>query len=119
MKKTLTTALMLVTAIGGLALSGCATDDTSRLEQVTQIRYTGDTQKDLSSLCRIGSTLNGLNNTQRAFLQDEVINMAERFADTSDPNVASAIKGIKFLTSTDQNVRNEGEKVIDSACDKL
>lgn len=116
---TRTFALAALIGTAMLGLGGCAADDTVRLEEVSKIRYTGDAQTDLVSLCKIGSLVNGLDNTQNKIVQDTVLGVSESFADTSDPTVSNVLKGLEFLTSTDQGIRAEGEKILDSACDSF
>lgn len=97
-------------------LSACSTDDQSRIQEVSQIRYTGETQTDLRSLCKIGSLVNGMNNTSRAVVQNVVLTATEQFADTSDPKVATLVENLRLLTSADQEMRAKGEQVVDSTC---
>lgn len=107
---------LAVALVAAVPLSACAADDMSRIEEVSQIRYTGDTKTDLISLCKVGSLLNGLDNTQSALIQDAVVDLSHRFADTSDPNTVSVLNALELVTSTDQNLRAEGEKVLDTVC---
>lgn len=101
------------------SLASCAADDQARMEQVLDIRYTGDTRQDLSSLCVAGNFLNGLDNSQRAFIQNAVLDISDSYSQSQSPEVGRVVEGLRYLTSADQNLRNEGEQIIDTICGKI
>lgn len=115
MKRTIVTCA----AIFALTLTGCAQDDQDRFDSLTTKSYTGNATEDLRTLCSIGSFINGMNNTADAHVQDTALDLAGEYGQSDDPDVATALEGIQLLVSADQGVREEGERLIDDACDSF
>lgn len=110
-------AVIVIALASVFALSACTQSDVEDLKGLTDIRYTGDVDTDLKSLCHIGSVVTKANNNANIQFNEEVNKQVAQFAEQSDDErVKSLAKGVSLATSLDETSRRAGEQMIKDTC---
>lgn len=110
---------MLVVA-SMFTLGACSQESRDVIEQVSQIKYTGDATTDLRTLCTLSSSVNALNNAETEKVKTAVVKAAEQFAIVNDDQrITDGIKYLKWSVDADAGVREQGEENLRKLCDTI
>lgn len=113
--KALAALFLIVPA--ALGMTACTQEDREDIVSLKDIRYTGDTDKDLASLCKATTVLTKANNNANTTWSAKVNDLAQEFANKSDDHrFQDLAKGVDLATSIDAETREAGERIIEKTC---
>lgn len=103
-----------------LPLTACSQENRDTVDEITSLKYTGNPDQDVKSLCSLSRTLTEFSNNNNKMVQDSVNKVATDYAaQSSDQRVDLAAGSLKKMTSADQAIRAQGEKDLKKLCRSL